>query len=430
MYIIIKMLENRVKPIINSNHNKNYKQPIKEIISSSSLAYLLSPIRSRRLLIKIIWIVFLIGFLFASIYFVLINIFEYLLYETNTSIYQINEPQADFPTISFCSTCDLNFNIKILGLWFKNEELTNEWQNYFETYTDPGFGNCYRFNGGKNMSNHSIPIRKAKSGRDEGIWLYFYYNQTLFDSIFTTVTLYIHNNTQMPSNLYSKGYYIRPGSFNFYDINRVHDQKLELPYNNCYKNVSKSDCNQTIINYMILKKIQYSHIECLYLCKNLRFNEINACNFSLNSLDQDIYSEMYKLNDYSNALACISAYFKESNNNIYCSNYCPYECDTFTYDINSYSMTTKSSGNIDYSETFFNTFGFNSYDNVSNTFFAFIVYYNDLQYTLIKQHPKIELFDLISNVGGTLGLFLGFSFISLLEAFEVLAELLFVRLFD
>ena len=65
---------------------KDYKTPIKEIISYSSLAYLLSPIRSKRLLIKIIWIVFLIGFLFASIYFVLTNIFEYLLFEKNFSL--------------------------------------------------------------------------------------------------------------------------------------------------------------------------------------------------------------------------------------------------------------------------------------------------------------------------------------------------------
>ena len=65
---------------------------------------------------------------------------------------------------------------------------------------------------------------------------------------------------------------------------------------------------------------------------------------------------------------------------------------------------------------------------MSRTFFAFRVYFEDLKYTLIKQQPKIELFGLISNVGGTLGLFLGFSFISLLELFEVLAELVFTKL--
>jgi len=57
---------------------------------------------------------------------------------------------------------------------------------------------------------------------------------------------------------------------------------------------------------------------------------------------------------------------------------------------------------------------FNTFENVSRTFFSFRVYNEDLKYTLIKQQPKIELFGLISNVGGTLGLFLGFSFISLL----------------
>ncbi len=68
------MLKNKVKPI----SNKDYKTPINEIISSSSLAYLISPIRSKRLLIKLVWIIFLIGFLFGSIYYVVLNVLDYL----------------------------------------------------------------------------------------------------------------------------------------------------------------------------------------------------------------------------------------------------------------------------------------------------------------------------------------------------------------
>ena len=48
--------------------------------------------------------------------------------------------------------------------------------------------------------------------------------------------------------------------------------------------------------------------------------------------------------------------------------------------------------------------------------------FSDLKYTLITQKPKIELFGFISNIGGTLGLFIGFSFISVLELFELLVE--------
>jgi len=71
---------------------------------------------------------------------------------------------------------------------------------------------------------------------------------------------------------------------------------------------------------------------------------------------------------------------------------------------------------------------FKKYENVSKTFFSINVYYEDLKYTLISQQPKIELFGLISNLGGILGLFIGFSFISLLEIIETIAELIYIYL--
>jgi uncharacterized membrane protein len=85
------------------NSDKDYKTPINEIISSSSLAFLISPTRSKRLLIKLVWIIFLIGFLFGSIYYVVLNVLDYLQYDTTTSIYEVNEQEAEFPTVSFCS---------------------------------------------------------------------------------------------------------------------------------------------------------------------------------------------------------------------------------------------------------------------------------------------------------------------------------------
>ena len=69
---------------------------------------------------------------------------------------------------------------------------------------------------------------------------------------------------------------------------------------------------------------------------------------------------------------------------------------------------------------------FQTYENVSKTYYLINVYYEDLKYTLISQQPKIELFGLISNLGGILGLFIGFSFISLLEIIEALAELVYI----
>ena len=40
------------------------------------------------------------------------------------------------------------------------------------------------------------------------------------------------------------------------------------------------------------------------------------------------------------------------------------------------------------------------------------VYYDDLSYTSIEEQEKMNLIDMVANVGGTLGLFLGVSFLS------------------
>jgi hypothetical protein len=416
----MKILKKRVVPDIASS-DKNYKTSIREIISSSSLAYLLGPIRSKRLLIKLVWIIFLI----ASIYYVVLNVLDYLQYETTTSIFTINEQEAEFPTVSFCCEGDPNFDFKLLYFTFKNEDLINKWQNHFESYTDSTYGKCYRFNSGKSMSNESIPIKRSISGINEGFWLNLYFNSTLDE---VSLMIYIHNHTQMPTTISNKARFIQPGSFNYFNIKRIYDQKLELPYNNCYKNVSKSEYhNQTIINYLIEKRREYTQKECLYLCRNLKYMEINPCNFYFNDLEIDIFEKAELLKNES-VFECVQKLQKYNYYESCSTLYCPEECDSFTYEINKDLLMTRSSGNISLNQVQFEYYpGFNTFENVSRTFFALRVYYEDLKYTLIRQKPKIELFGLISNVGGTLGLFLGFSFISLLELFEIVAELVFIK---
>ena len=152
----------------------------------------------------------------------------------------------------------------------------------------------------------------------------------------------------------------------------------------------------------------------------MKYNEKNPCNFISYNLDLNIFNEADILGNLTIS-RCIEKYFKDLSNNECVekqTGYCPLECDSFSYDLNKDSIMVKSISNL---------FDFNTNDNVSRAFYALRVYYDDLKYTLIRQQPKIELFGLISNIGGTLGLFIGFSFISLLELFEVLAELIFIR---
>ncbi len=49
-----------------------------------------------------------------------------------------------------------------------------------------------------------------------------------------------------------------------------------------------------------------------------------------------------------------------------------------------------------------------------------------MEYTKLSEMPKIEPFDLISNIGGILGLFIGCSFVSLFELVEIFLEVYFI----
>jgi hypothetical protein len=54
------------------------------------------------------------------------------------------------------------------------------------------------------------------------------------------------------------------------------------------------------------------------------------------------------------------------------------------------------------------------------------IYFDALQSTRIEEFKQVEFFDLIANIGGTLGLFIGISLLSFVELVELVLELAFV----
>jgi hypothetical protein len=122
----IEKLERIVRILMNSNlyaKNKDYKNPVKEILSATSLQFILSPIRSKRILIKIMNTCFLILSMCLTIYLVVLNITEFLMYETTTSITIINDKEPQFPIIAFCQSGKAKFGNSLY------ENITNFYLN-------------------------------------------------------------------------------------------------------------------------------------------------------------------------------------------------------------------------------------------------------------------------------------------------------------
>ena len=62
-------------------------------------------------------------------------------------------------------------------------------------------------------------------------------------------------------------------------------------------------------------------------------------------------------------------------------------------------------------------------DDVAKDMSKAIVYFKTTTVTHIAEEPMMKGFDLISNIGGTMGLFVGMSLLSICELFQLVCEL-------
>lgn len=405
-----------------SELKKNTFRSISRIAEASSIHGVPQVVRTERLSFKLFWIFFIIGSSVVCAYFTIKTVVEYFNYEKNTKITSLNEFRAEFPIVSICNYNNYSFELKPLSCYFNFENLSSNWKKHFEVYNDSRYGRCYRFNSGKNFYGENIPIKYATSpGYYYGLELNLYVETTLD---FGQLKIYIHNKSMIPTSLSNKGFFITSGSYNHFEINRIFNELLEEPYNNCLKDLRLFQYNDTLIKYIWSRKRTYSQQECIGLCQNLHFLETAGCNCSISSLEVNLYSTCIRKQTDTGIKNCTSNFIEEfQRKNVYevCSNFCPLECDSDRLVISHFSEVIQARGLINNS---FNFLEFKTYENVSRSFFLIYVYYENLGITLISQQPRMELFDLFSNIGGLFGLFLGMGVLSFIEICEFLIEIL------
>ncbi len=91
--------------------------------------------------------------------------------------------------------------------------------------------------------------------------------------------------------------------------------------------------------------------------------------------------------------------------------------------ITPHSEAILSSGNISKNKSKSTFPRYSTYEELRTKFLPIRFYYNEFKYTLISEKPETESFKFISDIGGILGLFLGISFLSLIEIFEIIYEI-------
>jgi len=121
------------------------------------------------------------------------------------------------------------------------------------------------------------------------------------------------------------------------------------------------------------------------------------------------------------AIESSNTYLDESKEQ--CELDCPLECNDIQYDFTVSSLVFPS-------DQLKNSYASQNVTRVdSNDQLVVNIYLADPQYTRIDLSPKLTAFDLMAQIGGTLGMFLSLSVFTFVECFELLFLVIYAILF-
>ena len=402
----------------------------KETLESSSIHAIPNITRNKFSIIKLMWFIcFCISF-YACVLFMAKSINDYGNYDIVTNV-KINYVQKlPFPVVSICHLgIDMADNLtnllnnSLIECNFNKIDCNLE--NDFEYYEDSNYGKCLRFNSPKN----DMVTKYTYSGGEFNAFYSSFrlLNSSISDSMQENgLIVFLSNNEIIDSN-YVEGIKLSPGfSFNVI-INKYTISRQPKPYSNCIDDLTRvesydSECYRRTINGY--KNVSYKYSFCSNMCLQKFIGD--SCNIQIEELGPVYYKNKTLVenmsDDYLECLTKNVILFKSSSEVLQICD-CPLECDTsgFTYSLSfaqlskAYFLNKMKKMNEDFK------YKNDEYLNYISVV-SFKIYYMDLKETLIIHDIKTQLADLIANLGGTLGLFLGLSFLSFIEIFEILFQ--------
>ena len=209
---------------------RKIKTRISHQLLSSTAHGLPNILRTKQIFIKLIWFIFIFFSTCVGSYFVIDNIIDYLKYKTTTTISIVNENSVEFPTISFCGHPAINTSLEetIMSIRYDNIYETN-FSKVFSEFHNPVYGKCYRFNSGRNMYGQKLDIlNSTSSGKPNGLTIKLYLKvPEQYD--YAELLVSIHNHSA-PSEYENGAFWVKPGSWNFYEVERTVSERYIFSY--------------------------------------------------------------------------------------------------------------------------------------------------------------------------------------------------------
>lgn len=328
---------------------------------------------------KAFWLFSVVILSSICVYMLYMNFAQYYQYNVVTQIHIVENETLTFPTVTFCFqqyiySMDMNrtpiliehfiprnLSDVIVQCNFEDTDCSiDDFENFLIYYQ---FGtidlnlNCYKFNGGRNGSNHEVDILKSTQfGAYSGLTLQL--NMLKRDHLF----YYVGDNKIRP--IYTElTHSIQPGKNILVEMKKVVEKKLPEPYSRCQTKINSE--TSRLVKQVLAQNITYRQLNCYDLC----------------------LLEYASARNISRQFAYLSLRFNYQGN---CSQLCPLECDSNLFEL---------------SEDIYH------YIEENNNYLWFNIFYSQNKYTEISQAAETTVADLISNNGGVLGLFVELSLI-------------------
>jgi hypothetical protein len=430
-------------------------------------------------LLKFVWLSLFLAFSVLTAYFVTKNFLDYFSFETVSKIEIKNEQPTQFIAVTICNANTFtttkaqqlisniavsnygrhvneftseeilqNFshvidmtrmfvsqksygdtNIKLLGnaigiqdCKFNNEPCSKSDFTWYYSYV---YGNCWQFN-----ANASISHMTTIEGQLNGLSLSLTVpkNTNTYPHLEGQgLKLYIHNKSFVPrtADLIS----VKPGLCTNVAVEKTIIYKTAYPYSECRDLVGFTSTYQRALE---AANKPYKQYECFRICLQHLINEHCGCYWSrYTNLDSSLQPCLNLTQ-----LHCIREQQKEFKITEECLEQCPLECETVTYDAQTTLLDYPSStlydyllNNTEYVQSFRASTGKNfSMETASSHLVSLNIFFASFEYKIISLEPKLRIFELVSQIGGSMGMLVGFSMFHLVELVEIILLILFTLL--
>ncbi|XP_077867543.1 uncharacterized protein LOC144356731 [Saccoglossus kowalevskii] len=278
----------------------------------------------------------------------------------------------------------------------------------FYTFQDEKYGNCFKFNHGK----YNTEVRStSKQGANYGLKLTLFLEQNEYISMYgrdagVRVVIEPSDRVALPQD---EGTTIKPGTVTSIGLRETRIEKKSKPYGNCSE-VREFDS-------MFGTHYKYSSLACQYTCVQREMLKYCDCVDSYDTGE----ARCQLLNQTQDYCRQFIRYLFQGGH-LGCD--CPFSCSDKWY-----TRTLSQSlwpANVHLKHLLKTIHSINPKTNdindaakVSANLARLEVYFEELVYSVSTELPAYGVKDLLSDIGGTLGLYIGISIITVVEFMEL-----------